>query len=98
MKEGFGKLIYPNNSIFYEGEFHENSIFGAEIKIFYDNKKPLLCIHSTDSNMLEKITGECALYHMNGVTYFEGIVKDGYKEGKIYIIILTFFYYNRLRV
>jgi hypothetical protein len=80
-KQGSGKLLYPNQCLFYQGDFHENSIYGSTIKIFYDNKKPLVQIKCDSNQLLSNATGEILFYHPNGVTAFEGLVKEGMKEG-----------------
>lgn len=53
MKHGYGKLMYPNGSVFFSGEFRDDKIFGNIIRLYYESED-----ENADSRLFLKIQSD----------------------------------------
>ena len=82
-KNGFGRLLYKDSTnLFYMGHFHEDEIYGSNIKIFHNQKDNVMMrIESQEEEKLDEITGSFKMFWPNGNQAFEGGLLNGLKNG-----------------
>ena len=93
LKEGAGMLLYPSGSLFYEGQFRQDKVYGNIVIFYYDdpkmeevdaNKKPpqLAKICGVEENLIDSMNGWLVMYYENGSKMFDGELSNGYTNGE----------------